>query len=282
MSLNLDTRQRAMLAEMGVRVWWPEQEALESAVAVQTPALTVQAQVVPEAQPTSMPTVGRVLQTALPVQTPVSTLAVEPLPDLSALGWSALRETAQSCQSCTLHGSRKQVVFGAGAHSDEQVQVDWLVVAESPNDEEQTQGQPFVADAGVLLDNMLKACGLSRTAQEGRGRVYVTHATKCSPPGGRNAREDELTQCRAYLDRQIQLLQPRMVLAMGRLAANALLGDTVEQVQAMPLGKLRGQVYAYGSTPVVVTFHPAYVLRSPAEKAKVWADLCLAMGHLKH
>jgi DNA polymerase len=282
MSLSLDTRQRAMLAEMGVRVWWPETE--HSAVAVAqsevsgTGALTVQAQT-PAAQ-VQAPALAK-LTPSNPFAPPKSSVAFTPLPDLSLMAWAAVQEAAQACQSCSLCGTRKQVVFGAGANSAQQVPVDWLVVAESPNEDEQAQGQPFVGDAGVLLDNMLKACGLSRTEQEGRGRVFVTHAVKCAPPGGRNAHADELAQCRHYLLRQIQLLRPRMVLAMGRLAANALLQDSVDQVSAMPLGKLRGQVYQCESTPVVVTFHPAYVMRSPAEKGKVWADLCLAMAQLK-
>jgi DNA polymerase len=228
-----------------------------------------------------MPTVSRVLQTALAssnAQNP--SIQFPPCPEVSLLEWPALREATQVCQSCALSLTRKQAVFGAGALSDSDGQVDWLVIAESPNDEEQTQGEPFVGDAGVLLDNMLSACGLSRTLQTGRGRVFVTHATKCSPPGGRNAKPQEWEQCQTYLHRQIELLRPRMILAMGRLSANALLRENLPDVQALPLGKLRGQVHQFRGTPVVVTFHPAYVMRNLHEKAKVWADLCLAQAQL--
>jgi DNA polymerase len=156
-------------------------------------------------------------------------------------------------------------------------------VGEAPGEEEDRQGEPFVGQAGKLLDNMLAAMKLSRTGErtaEGGG-VYIANVLKCRPPGNRNPKPEEVTQCLPYLERQVALLKPKMILAMGRFAVQALLHDSMPEVESTPLGKLRGRVYAYQGLPVVVTYHPAYVLRNLPEKAKVWADLCLAMAHLK-
>ena len=160
---------------------------------------------------------------------------------------------------------------------------DWLFVGEGPGAEEDVKGEPFVGPAGKLLDNMLAAMKLSRTGErtaEGGG-VYIANVLKCRPPGNRNPKPEEVAQCLPYLERQVALLKPKMILAMGRFAVQALLRDTVPEVETTPLGKLRGRVYQYQNLPVVVTYHPAYVLRNLPEKSKVWADLCLAMAHLR-
>jgi DNA polymerase len=162
-------------------------------------------------------------------------------------------------------------------------QVDWLIVGEAPGEHEDQQGEPFVGQAGKLLDNMLHACGLSRTGVRGAegGGVYIANVLKCRPPGNRNPKPEEVAQCRPFLQRQVALLQPKIIVAMGRFAAQTLLQDTVPEVENTPLGKLRGRVYRYHNVPVVVTYHPAYLLRNLPEKAKVWADLCLAMAQLR-
>jgi uracil-DNA glycosylase len=185
--------------------------------------------------------------------------------DVSDLDWPALQHAVASCQACALCKSRRNTVFGAGDQ-----QADWLVVGEAPGENEDLQGEPFVGPAGQLLDNMLKAVGLQRD-QPG---VYIANALKCRPPGNRNPEPGEMAQCAPYLHRQITLLQPKIILAMGRFAVQSLL-QSVE-----PIGKLRGRVHAYpmgtGSVPLVVTYHPAYLLRNLPDKAKAWADLCLA------
>jgi DNA polymerase len=201
------------------------------------------------------------------------------------MDWPTLHTTVSACQACTLCGSRQNTVFGVGAPaSDGQApQVDWLIVGEAPGENEDLQGEPFVGQAGKLLDNMLAAMKLSRKGvrtPEGGG-VYIANVLKCRPPGNRNPKPEEVAQCLPYLERQVALLKPKIILAMGRFAVQALLRDTVPDVDGTPLGKLRGRVHQYHHVPVVVTYHPAYVLRNLPEKAKVWADLCLAMAHTR-
>ncbi len=203
--------------------------------------------------------------------------------DASTLSWPALQQAVATCRACALCEGRNNTVFGVGqAAPDAQSapQVDWLVVGEAPGENEDRTGEPFVGQAGQLLDNMLKAMGLSR-----RENVYIVNVIKCRPPGNRNPEAAEVAQCEPYLRRQIELLQPKVILAMGRYAVNSLLQTSVPDVHKMPLGKLRGQVYGYASAgrsiPVIATYHPAYLLRNLPEKAKAWADLCLAMQALK-
>ncbi|MFM2261602.1 MAG: hypothetical protein RI959_278, partial [Pseudomonadota bacterium] len=204
---------------------------------------------------------------------------------IDEMDWSALHNTVSGCQACSLCGSRKNTVFGVGAPAAEgqAPQVDWLIVGEAPGENEDIQGEPFVGQAGKLLDNMLGAMKLSRTGARSPdgGGVYIANVLKCRPPGNRNPKPEEVAQCLPYLERQVALLKPKIILAMGRFAVQALLRDTVPDVETMPLGKLRGRVYTYQNLPVVVTYHPAYVLRNLPEKAKVWADLCLAMAHVE-
>ena len=154
-----------------------------------------------------------------------------------------------------------------------------MIVGEAPGENEDLQGEPFVGAAGQLLDQMLAATGLSRDPQGGaQGRVYITNVLKCRPPGNRNPQPEEVAQCFPYLQRQIELVRPKVLLAMGRFGAQALLKHQQPELEGAPLGKLRGQTYVHGSTPVVVTYHPAYLLRTPTDKAKAWADLCLAQS----
>lgn len=278
MTVHLDQRQRAMLAEMGVRVWSSQAEPQAADMASL-------------ASPTSVPTETAPLQApvraASPVPAPkpqaVSPMLVQRPDGIDQMGWDTLQHTVSQCQACSLCGTRHNTVFGVGAPAapDQALQVDWLIVGEAPGENEDLQGEPFVGQAGQLLDNILSAMGLSRqTGGQGAG-VYITNVLKCRPPGNRNPKPEEVAQCLPYLERQVTLLQPKIILAMGRFAVQALLRESLPDVETIPLGKLRGQVHSYQDVPVVVTYHPAYVLRNLPEKAKVWADVCLAMATMK-
>lgn len=193
-----------------------------------------------------------------------------PLDPLAGLGWEALARRVRECQDCALAGSRTQTVFGVGDHAAR-----WMLIGEAPGAEEDRQGEPFVGRAGRLLDAMLAALDLRRE------QVYIANVLKCRPPGNRDPRPEEVAACEGYLRRQITLLQPGIILCVGRVAAQQLLASS----EAM--GRLRGRVHhwrpgpAAPAIPVVATYHPAYLLRAPAEKAKAWADLCLARRALR-
>ena len=271
---DLDDRQRAMLAEMGVRVWWPQSPAQAEAVTVvASPAPEVKVQAAAVGPVTAPAVVARAAPPAAPVPAvpavaakPVPAVAMKPLADgVERMDWAALQETAAACQACDLCAQRKKSVFGVG-----NVQANWMVIGEAPGEEEDAQGEPFVGQSGQLLDNMLKAVGLSRKAQGDAG-VYIANAIKCRPPGNHNPSAQELATCAPYLARQVALVQPKIILLMGRFAVQSVLQKTE------PLGKLRGQVHTHQGVPVVVTYHPAYLLRNPADKAKAWADLVLAL-----
>jgi uracil-DNA glycosylase len=174
--------------------------------------------------------------------------------------WPELKQAVSGCQDCSLCATRTHTVFGVG---DEQAQ--WLLVGEAPGAEEDARGEPFVGQAGRLLDNMLASIGLMRGAN-----VYIANVLKCRPPGNRNPEPREVAQCSPYLQRQIELIRPRLIMAMGRFAAQTLL-DTDATI-----GSLRGRLHRYRGVPVIVTYHPAYLLRSLPDKAKAWEDLCFA------
>jgi DNA polymerase len=180
----------------------------------------------------------------------------------SAARWEALRSEVLKCTRCPLHLTRTQGVFGVGPQ-----RADWLVIGEAPGAEEDRRGEPFVGAAGQLLDAMLRAIGLDR-----RTNVYIANVLKSRPPGNRDPKPEEVAACLPYLVRQIALLQPKIMLAVGRIAAQNLLATDVS------LGRLRGQVHRFGelNTPLVVTYHPAYLLRTPADKRKAWDDLKFA------
>ncbi|GAB1234976.1 hypothetical protein UT5_13700 [Ferrigenium sp. UT5] len=178
--------------------------------------------------------------------------------------WVALKQQVAECAACKLRAGCTQTVFGVG---DEKAA--WLFVGEGPGADEDAQGEPFVGQAGKLLDNMLLALKLKRGND-----VYIANVVKCRPPANRTPEADEIAACLPWLHRQIELVQPKIIVALGRTAATALLGRDAA------LGSLRGAVHDYRGTPLVVTYHPAYLLRSPAEKAKAWQDLCLARATL--
>lgn len=177
--------------------------------------------------------------------------------------WLALEAQVAGCQKCVLHESRTQTVFGVGNKD-----ADWLIIGEAPGDEEDRQGEPFVGPAGELLAEMLFAAGLQRED------IYIANILKCRPPANRDPLPDEVACCQAYLQQQIALMQPQLIFAVGRIAAHNLLQKKEK------LGDLRGKVHHYGETniPVIVTYHPAYLLRSPLEKRKVWYDLQFAQA----
>ena len=190
----------------------------------------------------------------------------DPQPGSALLGWDEIREKIAACTKCALHKTRTQTVFGVGSQSAE-----LMVIGEAPGAEEDRRGEPFVGRAGKLLDEMLRAVSL------GRDTVFVANILKCRPPNNRDPLVDEAAACRRYLERQIELVSPKLILAVGRIAAQQLLGTDA------PLGRLRGQKHYLndGQLPVVVTYHPAYLLRSPTQKRKAWQDLCMAREILR-
>jgi DNA polymerase len=179
---------------------------------------------------------------------------------VATFDWKALREAVRTCTACGLCKQRKQAVFGVGSES-----AAWLFVGEGPGADEDEQGDPFVGQAGKLLDSMLAATGLQRGRE-----VYIANVVKCRPPGNRTPTLDEAQACAAFLDRQIDLIAPKIIVALGKTAATRLLGTEAS------LASLRRKVHRYRGTAVVVTYHPAYLLRSLPEKAKAWEDLVFA------
>jgi uracil-DNA glycosylase len=176
-------------------------------------------------------------------------------------GWAELERAVQTCTLCPLYKTRTQGVFGVGNRNAQ-----WMVIGEAPGADEDRQGEPFVGRAGQLLNSMLKAVGLKRE------QVFIANILKSRPPNNRDPRPEEVRACIPYLFRQIELVNPTLILCVGRIAAQTLLETDT------PIGKLRGQLHRIaGNRPMVVTYHPAYLLRSPAEKRKSWADLLLAM-----
>lgn len=253
--MGWDERQRRMLGAMGLQGWAPERA---DAVAIEPAPAAVEfaAPVVPVAS-------------AAPAPAPV------PAPGddaIAAMDWPVLREAVAGCTACGLCKTRKQTVFGVGhprAH--------WMLVGEAPGEQEDREGAPFVGRAGQLLDRMLRALDLQRAPADAQGeggdparQVYIANVLKCRPPQNRNPLPEEVQRCEPYLRRQVALVQPRIVLALGRFAVQSLLGSDE------PIGRLRGRVHRYEGRPLIVSYHPAYLLRNPADKARVWDDLCLA------
>jgi DNA polymerase len=265
-------RQQAMLQAMGLRVWAEPDSVPMAEAGPQVPSepeptpppATVPAATTAAARPVVSPPA----RAAAPAAALAPALAVQGASrgELAALDWPALRSAVAGCQACSLCSSRTQTVFGVG-----HPQAHWMVVGEAPGENEDLQGEPFVGAAGQLLDRMLAALQLSRAADGPPERsVYIANTLKCRPPRNRNPSAEELAQCEPFLVRQIELLQPRIILAMGRFAVQTLLRSDE------PIGRLRGRVHRYQGVPLVVTYHPAYLLRSLPEKAKAWEDLCLA------
>ncbi|MFM2057857.1 MAG: hypothetical protein RLY71_2242 [Pseudomonadota bacterium] len=291
--MRWSTHQQALLRELGVPLWLlpqrsvPPTDALAAAEPPSTP-LQQPADVARPAQTVrpverarsvaAVPLAPSRPDAASPAPAPVADLAVDRPPvrpvspaapaggsRVATLDWPELREAVRSCQACRLCESRTQTVFGVG-HPRAQ----WMLIGEAPGEQEDRLGEPFVGKAGQLLDQMLRAVGLTRDEASPEQQVYIANVLKCRPPGNRNPEPQEVAKCEPFLQRQVELVQPRLILAMGRFAVQSLLQSTE------PIGRLRGRVHQYQGVPVVVTYHPAYLLRNPLDKSRAWEDLCLA------
>lgn len=327
MSLDLDDRQRAMLEEMGVHVWWPSTPALLAPeVAAPLPASTAEdaintiaspadrtrasgqndIKIAPPAAPTTVPDAPPAVAQPNPLATgapanqrPVARppapaahtaktgpTTLLPLADgITQMDWPTLSATVMQCQACSLCLGRQTPVMAAPAST---LHADWLVVGDPPDDAQERAGQPFVDDAGKLLDNMLKAVGVSRfqsgltqasaaeTLTQASTTAYLSLALKCRPALPTTPDAHAVSACANFLRREIALVQPKVILAMGRFAMQLLLSEDHPQGLKLPLGKLRGQVWHYQGVPVVVTYPSSYLLRVGQDKARAWEDLCLA------
>lgn len=233
-----------MLVEMGISPIWVRRETLPAGQVEATPAET----------PVTAPRAA-----------PVPALVPATAPSVTGDEWAALAADVAACRACSLCEQRQQAVLGVG-----DIHPDWLFIGEGPGAEEDARGEPFVGQAGKLLDNMLAALDIVRG-----NKVYIGNAVKCRPPGNRTPEAGEIATCRPYLERQIALLKPKIIVLLGKVAVLSLLRED------KALGALRGQRFEYAGIPVVVTYHPAYLLRNLPDKAKAWEDLLLARRVLR-
>ncbi len=249
MSVNTDERRALMLQEMGITPQWHLRGAAQ--------------QTAPDTAATTSVEAGVAIATPAPATAPVDQAARRAA--VMRMDWPQIKACVVECTSCALHQKRNKTVFGVGDEN-----ADWLLVGEGPGADEDEQGEPFVGQAGKLLDNMLAAIQLKRGAN-----VYIANVVKCRPPGNRNPTPDEALACEPYLHRQIELIKPKLIIALGKVAAVNLLTreDTV--------GNMRSKVHQYRGIPLIVTYHPAYLLRSLAEKARAWEDLCFAVDTMQ-
>ncbi len=260
--MSWTARQRAMLEEMGLHVWSPPAERTEASDAAQPP---------PSRHAPAAAEAAAAQRAGPAAATPPSDASSKPAPGerppgIASMDWPALREAVASCTACGLCQGRTNTVFGSG-----NPQARWMIVGEAPGEQEDLRGEPFVGKSGQLLDSMLRALQLTREEDTPARQVYIANTLKCRPPANRNPEPGELAQCEPFLIRQIELVQPGIILAMGRFAVQALLRSSE------PVGRLRGRVHRYQGVPLVVTYHPAYLLRNPQDKARAWDDLCLAL-----
>jgi len=245
------TRRNLMLEEMGLTpVWQLRRDPTEAPISVDA-AIEESSPAVEEA-----PVTGH--------RSPV-TDAADRRTTIMRMEWPGLKEAVASCTSCTLHAKRNKTVFGVGDEN-----ADWLFVGEGPGADEDAQGEPFVGQAGKLLDSMLAAIRLKRSEN-----VYIANVVKCRPPGNRNPEQGEALACEPYLNRQIDLIRPKLIVALGKVAAANLLATDAS------VASMRGRVHQYRGTALIVTYHPAYLLRSLQDKAKAWADLCFAVRTMR-
>jgi DNA polymerase len=277
----MDERRRLQYLEaMGIDVWLPvagntvvlaREKSLflspphpNSSDAVQDrPFDGAQDKLLPEGEGAHEATIADVTgQNAAPLETESAAADAGAVPPTSVGGmdWETLQQTVAQCRRCGLCETRTQTVFGVGNK-----QTEWMLIGEAPGQQEDLQGEPFVGKAGQLLTEMLRAMGLARDA------VYIANVLKCRPPNNRDPKPEERAACDAYLRRQIALIKPKMILAVGRIAAQHLLQSDA------PIGALRGKVHYLGDIPLLVIYHPAYLLRSLLEKRKTWGDLQTAL-----
>lgn len=256
----MNQRNEQMLAEMGIKPQWrlrareaQEEQPLPIEAA---PVVAVVAPLEEPARPAP----------ALQISNPVAAEEVPAAPQdaVASMDWDTLETSIRECRRCALCERRKQAVPGVGDR-----QADWLFVGEGPGADEDEQGEPFVGQAGKLLDAMLGSAGLKRGE-----KVYIANAVKCRPPNNRTPEASEAASCLPYLARQIELVRPKLIVALGRPAAQTLLGQEIK------IGAARGKLFEREGVPVVVTYHPAYLLRNPADKARAWEDLCFALDRM--
>ncbi len=295
MTFHLDSRQRAMLHEMKVHVWWPEEVTLPS-TAPKPPEHATKS-IATNAIPVSVTSQNDDHSGATRQRTrPASSQPTQPSPsttsplgclqdNISTMSWSELMEAMHHCQACAMSAGQCRPVQ---VTVSEPQPCDWMVVGDPPDDEQMSAAMPFVGHAGVLLDNMLAAVGAKRmniahignvendAAQTPRQRAYLTHVLKCRPVLTRAPERAELALCANYLRREIALIRPKVIVTMGRCAMQVLLSETPPEQAKLPLGQLRLQVWRYADVPVVVTYPPSYLLQAGRSKASAWADLCLA------
>ena len=257
-----------MLEEMQLRVWWPQADA-PVVPAQARPAPVAAAAVAAPAQLLPRPVSAPLHPAAPAVANPAM-----PATAVDGMDWPELAQTIAHCTACKLCVGRKAPVFAA---EPDPRQADWLIVGEPPDELEERAGLPFAGQAGQLLDNMLRALQIARDGSGSSG-ARVTNVVKCRTTPVRNPQADELATCAAYLRREISLVQPKVILAMGRFAALSLLADSSPELASLPFGKLRGQVHRSHGVAVVVTDHPSRLLRAQEDKAQAWADLCLAQS----
>jgi len=238
--MSLDRRRAALWQAMGLGPEWLRRAAVAAG----------------EAGPKAAPALG-------PAPAEARAAAI------GAMGWDELEAAVAACTACPLCQSRTRTVFGVGNPT-----APWMIIGEAPGAEEDARGEPFVGQAGRLLDNMLTSIGRSRSS-DAQQPVFIANVLKCRPPGNRNPQPDEVAACEPFLLRQIELVQPRLVLVLGRVAAQSVLHTDA------PISALRGRVHRLAAAgrevPAIVSYHPAYLLRNLADKAKAWADLCLAL-----
>ena len=256
-----EARRQAYLAAMGIEVWEQRDMAPAAKSAIEPiPAAT--AQTVPELATRPVRSVVQAqVASAAPQAIPAPSAPPVLRADVAGLDWDDLQARVAACTACELHTTRTQTVFGVGNRSAE-----LMIIGEAPGADEDRQGEPFVGKAGQLLNEMLAAIGLPRE------QVYIANILKCRPPNNRDPRPEEVGQCEPFLMRQVALVRPKVILALGRIAAHNLL-KTQET-----LGRLRGKRYEFGveGTPLLITYHPAYLLRTPRDKRKAWQDLVQA------
>jgi len=283
-------RREAMLRELNLYPQWVRRNQPAPVAAEQRVPITEQLVPAPVVTPTPLvPPLARAVvlkEDEVSARTEKNNIqtgpsAATPASQVDQLGWAELKQQVRDCTACKLRAGCTQTVFGVG---DEKAE--WLFVGEGPGADEDAQGEPFVGQAGKLLDSMLAAIKLKRGKN-----VYIANIVKCRPPNNRNPEADEIAQCLPYLERQIALIQPKLIVALGKTAATALLikplanrlGESTTLAKSLVMGKeatlgsLRGTLHDYHGIPLIVTYHPAYLLRSPTEKAKAWQDLCFAV-----
>jgi uracil-DNA glycosylase len=256
-------RRQEMLREMGISPLW--QLRATAQVEEQPDVMTEPADLAASSPPAPVAREPAAPEApAVQVQAAVAAGSHEPA-RIAKMDWPDLKSSVATCTACGLYAKRNKTVFGVG---DEHA--DWLFVGEGPGADEDAQGEPFVGQAGQLLDNMLAAIALQRGTN-----VYIANIVKCRPPGNRNPQQEEAQACSHYLQRQIELIQPKLIVALGKVAAVNLLGRDVS------IASLRGQLHDYRNIPLIVTYHPAYLLRTLLDKVKAWEDLCFAVNTMQ-